>query len=44
MNPALIWIDIIIVSFVIMVYLANKQSGIEDMRSSYYLWGQGPKK
>jgi hypothetical protein len=39
-NPALIWIDIIIVSFVIAVYLLNKQGAAGIPSSSYYLDGK----
>ncbi len=43
MNPALIWIDIIIFAFVIMVYLAYLKGAVNVPTSSYYLNGKGPK-
>jgi hypothetical protein len=43
MNPALIWIDIIVVSFVIMVYLGNIKGTPGIPSSSYYLNGKKPK-
>ncbi|MFZ1108155.1 MAG: hypothetical protein WAN43_07405 [Rhodomicrobium sp.] len=44
MNPALIWIDIIVVSFVIAVYLLNKKSTSNIPSSSYYINGRASKK
>ena len=43
MSPALIWIDIIVISAVIAVYLANRPGTPGLPSSSYYLNGKGPK-
>lgn len=43
MSPALIWIDIIVISAVIAVYLANRPGTPGLPTSSYYLNGKGPK-
>jgi hypothetical protein len=43
MNPALLWIDIIVVAFVIAVYLLNQKGSDNIPSSSYYLDGRGPK-
>jgi hypothetical protein len=43
MSPALIWIDIIIVSAIIMAYLATLPGTPGIPSSSYYLNGKGPK-
>jgi len=43
MNPALIWIDIIIISAVYGVYLLNLPGTPGIPSSSYYLNGKGPK-
>ena len=42
-NPALIWIDIIIISAIIMAYLASLPGTPGIPSSSYYLNGKGPK-
>jgi hypothetical protein len=44
MNPALIWIDIIVVSFVIAVYLCNIKGSPNIPSSSLYLDGRTSKK
>jgi preprotein translocase subunit SecG len=44
MNPALIWIDIIVVSFVIVVYILNQKGSANIPSSSLYLDGRAPKK
>ncbi len=43
MNPALIWIDIIILSFAYSVYLLNKKGADGIPSSSYYLNGKKKK-
>ncbi len=43
MNPALLWIDIIVVAFVIAVWLLRKPGTPGLPTSSYYLNGKGPK-
>jgi len=43
MNPALLWIDILVIAGIVAAYLANlpRTPGIPS--SSYYLNGKGPK-
>ncbi len=43
MNPALIWIDIIVVSAVYAAWLLNRPGVVGLPTSSYYLNGKGPK-
>jgi hypothetical protein len=44
MNPALIWIDILVVAFVYATYLLNQKGSPNIPSSSYYLDGRGPRK
>jgi hypothetical protein len=43
MNPALLWIDIIVVAFVISVYLVNIKGAVDVPSSSFYINGKDPK-
>ncbi len=43
MSPALIWIDIIVLSIIIMVYLINRPGTPGIPSNSYYINGKGPK-
>lgn len=43
MNPALLWIDIIVISAIYMAYLANLPGTPGIPSSSYYLNGKGRK-
>lgn len=44
MNPALLWIDILVVAFVIATYLTSIKGSPDISSSSLYIDNRGPKK